>query len=194
LLNSQGPEAKENPFRFSSEYFDDETGTPYDPATQCCCNGKVAKRRDILREKQLIIIVAQAWNTTSPTWSWGNQCEEQSIALIDSLDKLKSKYWTTSTIFGYRGVLLTSWLGAVQQHNIVNVTCECTSGDCGCTNFAIDPYKGKTSVVTIPVYNPPEDYVEVDITSEKKFRDKYPHDENSPTVLDQALGAISKFF
>jgi RHS repeat-associated protein len=29
LLNSQGPLADENPFRFSSEYFDQETGLVY---------------------------------------------------------------------------------------------------------------------------------------------------------------------
>jgi RHS repeat-associated protein len=29
LLNSQGPSADENPFRFSSEYFDDESGLVY---------------------------------------------------------------------------------------------------------------------------------------------------------------------
>lgn len=135
-------------------------------ATHCCCNGIVKLKKDFEDEKAKIIREAKKWNKTSPTWSWGNQCEEQALALTKHLS---SSLWNFSVIGGYWGIKTTIGgmeLGYAFQHNVAKVSPICD--ECA-SPFILDAYKGK-----LTYGRKPDAATDVKEMTEEEFRKKYP--------------------
>jgi hypothetical protein len=164
---------------------DTETGTPYNPATQGCCVGKiytlsseccckdkgiVFSKLAILQEKVKIIRLSHRWNKTSPTWSWNNQCYEQSTALKAHLGAFH-KYWNIF-VEGHKGLIL--------NHHVVVVSFKCINSDCGQSDFVIDPLK-YFSPGTFLVQNPEQaellldTYTNISVYSYQSFTSDYPN-------------------
>ena len=117
----------------------------YTPGIQCCCEGKVVSRNDIMQEYKMIIEKAQKWMKTSPGWSYSNQCAEQAVMFIafmdvnpkDKMDPNNLKYWRLEPHTRSR----TPKPGKFNTHHVIKIKTRCSS----CQNipdYYLDVYKG----------------------------------------------------
>jgi RHS repeat-associated protein len=119
-------------------------GTPYDPQTECCCNGEIAEIADIINQRKEILKEAKKvykeYQVYDDTTIW-HECWEKSAAFTttvrDSL--IDVTYWKARIIGGAWG-----WINKLTQHHVVSVRCKCTEGDCPHTGerFIVDTMKG----------------------------------------------------
>jgi RHS repeat-associated protein len=110
------------------------------------------------RELIALTLAAQAWNRTSPPWSYmTNNCALQARALAGYLASLRPKYWSPTDDGGYHQ--------APPPFGLHHVTVLMPVGGNTEEPEVLDPFKGLWSGSTT-----------VQATSAKRFRDLYPYD------------------
>jgi RHS repeat-associated protein len=86
LLKSQGPSANENPFRFSSEYHDQETGLVYYNYRYYSAELGRWLSRDSIEELGGYNLYAMVGNDPVNSWDYlGLKCEAEAQALLDAI-------------------------------------------------------------------------------------------------------------